>query len=102
VPWFDPNIPIDHEATATVAAAAAMAVVTNGDGSGAGGGCVGDGAMRQSTDDGATYGVKRRRRWREMRGEKRATRQSTDDGATRQSTDDGATSWREDAVEGGR
>ena len=41
MPWFDPNIPIDHEATATVAAAAAMAVVTNGDGSGAGGGCVG-------------------------------------------------------------
>ena len=29
MPWFDPNIPIDHEATATVAAAAAaMAVAT--------------------------------------------------------------------------
>ena len=28
VPWFDPNIPIDREATATVAAAAATAVAT--------------------------------------------------------------------------
>jgi hypothetical protein len=28
VPWFNPNIPIDREATATVAAAAATAVAT--------------------------------------------------------------------------
>jgi hypothetical protein len=53
------------------------------------------------------HGVKRRRRLREMRGEKLATRQSTDDGATQQPTDDGATrqstddgatmSWHEEA-----
>ena len=28
VPWFDPNIPIGHEATATVAAAMAAATMT--------------------------------------------------------------------------